>query len=70
MKNIFSKMNLSRRAFVVGTTAAAGGGLSLGFHMPADAATARAAAANEGVEINAWVVIKPDDTCMIRYHRA
>ena len=69
MKDISSKTKLSRRAFVVGTTAAAGGGLSLGFHMPADAASARAATANEGVEVNAWVVIKPDDTCMIRIAR-
>jgi isoquinoline 1-oxidoreductase subunit beta len=69
VKNHFSRTRLSRRAFVVGSTAAAGGGLSLGFHLPADAATARAAAANEGVEVNAWVVIKPDDTCMIRVAR-
>jgi isoquinoline 1-oxidoreductase beta subunit len=69
MKNISSKAKLSRRTFVVGTTAAASGGLSLGFHMPADAATARAATPNEGVEVNAWVVIKPDDTCMIRIAR-
>jgi isoquinoline 1-oxidoreductase beta subunit len=66
MKN-FSKTKLSRRTFVVGTTAA-GGGLALGFHLPADAAPARAEAA-EAVEVNAWVVIKPDDTCMIRIAR-
>src|SRR5579871_6737517 len=64
-----SKTKLSRRAFVVGTTAAAGGGLALGFHVPATAASARAAAHNEGVEVNAWVVIKPDDTCMVRIAR-
>ena len=70
MTNNSSKTKLSRRTFVVGTTAAAGGGLSLGFHMPAAAATARAeTAAHEGVEVNAWVVIKPDDTCMIRIAR-
>jgi isoquinoline 1-oxidoreductase beta subunit len=70
MKNNSSKTKLSRRTFVVGTTAAAGGGLSLGFHMPANAATAaRAQAANEGVEVNAWVVIRPDDTCLIRIAR-
>src|SRR6266436_6678246 len=70
MKDISSKTKLSRRAFVVGTTAAAGGGLSLGFHMPADAASARGATANEGAEVNAWVVIKPDDTCVIRIARS
>src|SRR6266853_299830 len=70
MKDISSKTKLSRRTFVIGTTAAAGGGLSLGFHLPAGAATARAeTAAHEGVEVNAWVVVKPDDTCMIRIAR-
>jgi isoquinoline 1-oxidoreductase beta subunit len=62
-----SKSKLSRRAFVVGTTAAAGGGLALGFHMPAAGAPAHAESA--GAEVNAWVVIKPDDTCMIRIAR-
>jgi isoquinoline 1-oxidoreductase subunit beta len=69
MKDVSCKTKLSRRAFVVGTTAVAGGGLALGFHMPADAATARAAAANEGVEVNAWVVVKADDACVIRIAR-
>jgi isoquinoline 1-oxidoreductase beta subunit len=67
MKN-FSKTKLSRRTFVVGTTAA-GGGLALGFHLPADAAPAHAEAAAQEAEVNAWVVIKPDDTCMIRIAR-
>ena len=69
MRSNSSRTKLSRRAFVVGTTAAASGGFSLGFHMPANAATARAAVANEGTEVNAWVVIKPDDTCVIRIAR-
>jgi isoquinoline 1-oxidoreductase beta subunit len=69
MKDVSSNTKLSRRAFVVGTTAVAGGGLALGFHMPADAATARAGAADEGVEINAWVVVKADDGCVIRIAR-
>jgi isoquinoline 1-oxidoreductase subunit beta len=68
VKNNSSKTKLSRRAFVVGTTAAAGG-LSLGSHMPTDIGTAHAETASEGVEVNAWVVIKPDDTCMIRIAR-
>ncbi len=53
---------------MVGSTAAAGGGLALGFHLPSGAASARAETA-DGVEVNAWVVIKPDDTCMIRIAR-
>jgi isoquinoline 1-oxidoreductase subunit beta len=52
-----------RRAFLVGTAAA---GLSLGFHVPFGA-PARAAASPE---INAWVVIEPDDTVVIRIARA
>src|SRR5215471_19334969 len=67
VKNNSSKTKLSRRAFVVGTTAAAGGGLALGFHMPTD--TAHAETTSEGVEVNAWVVVKPDDTCIIRIAR-
>ena len=60
---------LSRRTFVVGTAAAAGGGLALGFHMPFGIETAAAQGA-EGAEINAWVVIKPDDTTVIRIARS
>jgi isoquinoline 1-oxidoreductase beta subunit len=54
---------LSRRGFLAGT-AAATGGLSLGFHIPfADAQGA------DTPEINAWVVIKPDDTVVVRVAR-
>jgi len=58
---------VSRRKFVVGS-AAAGGGLALGLHLPfgPDAALAQ----GEAPEINAWVVVKPDDTCMIRIPRS
>jgi isoquinoline 1-oxidoreductase beta subunit len=61
----------SRRRFIVGT-AAAGGGLTLGFHVPfgIDAAQAAPAATQPGNEINAWVVIRPDDTCVIRIARS
>src|SRR5271154_3362688 len=59
---------LSRRSFVVGS-AAAGGGLALGFHLPLGSAAAQPQGAASGVEVNAWVVIKPDDTCMIRIAR-
>src|SRR5271154_6836288 len=57
---------VSRRNFVVGS-AAAGGGLALGFPLPLGAASAQPQSA--GVEVNAWVVIKPDDACMIRIAR-
>src|SRR6266852_1662269 len=58
---------ISRRDFVVGT-AAAGGGLALGFHLPAGMGAAEAA--NGGTEINAWVVVQPDNTCLIRIARS
>jgi isoquinoline 1-oxidoreductase beta subunit len=55
--------NVSRRGFLAGT-AAATGGLSLGFHIPFAAAQGA-----ETPEINAWVVIKPDDTVVVRVAR-
>ena len=61
---------LSRRKFIVGTAAAAGGGLALGFHLPFGVGLAAAQAAADGSEINAWVFIKPDDTCVIRIARS
>jgi isoquinoline 1-oxidoreductase subunit beta len=56
----------SRRAFVIGS-AAAGGGLALGFDLGGGPARAQGAA---GAEVNAWVVVKPDDTCVIRIARS
>ena len=62
---------LSRRKFVIGS-AAAGGGLALGFNLPSGfgAALAQGVAANGGSELNVWVAIKPDDTCVIRIARS
>lgn len=57
---------LSRRSFIIGT-AAAGGGLSVGFHVPLGAQTVSGTAAPE---INAWVVVRPDESCVIRIARA
>src|SRR6204780_2478169 len=59
---------VSRRKFVVGS-AAAGGGLALGMHVPFDIDTANAQGA-AGTEVNAWVVVKPDDTIVIRIARS
>jgi isoquinoline 1-oxidoreductase beta subunit len=58
---------LDRRAFVVGA-AAAGGGLALGLDIPFGPTAARAAGA--APEVNAWVVIRPDDTVVIRVARS
>jgi isoquinoline 1-oxidoreductase beta subunit len=60
---------LSRRLFIVGS-AAAGGGLALGFNVSfGTEAAAAAGAPDSGAEVNAWVVIRPDDTCVIRIAR-
>ena len=59
---------LTRRHFVVGAGAAAGG-LALGFHLPTAAQGAVAPSAG-GQEVNAWVVVRPDDTCVVRVARA
>ena len=59
---------LSRRRFIV-ASAAAGGGLALGFHLPFGIGST-AAAADDGTEINVWVAIKPDDTCVVRIARS
>jgi len=57
---------LSRRAFVV---SAAGAGLAIGFHLPLGGKGA-ARASTGGTEVNAWVVIAPDDTVTIRVARS
>ena len=58
---------MDRREFVIGS-AAAGTGLALGFNIPSGAKEAIAQAA--APELNAWVVVKPDDTVVIRIARA
>ena len=63
--------NLSRRKFIVGSVAAAGGGLALGFQLPFVIKSAEAqSTGNAYAEVNAWVVIKPDETCAIRIARS
>jgi len=59
----------SRRRFLAGS-AAAGGGLALGFQLPFGIGAAEAQGAAAGPEINAWVVVKPDDTCVVRIARS
>src|SRR5213083_1862563 len=67
MKKTTRATNLSRRKFIV-SSAAAGGGLALGFKLPFIASAEAAAAA--GAEVNAWVVVRPDSTCVIRIARS
>jgi isoquinoline 1-oxidoreductase beta subunit len=57
----------SRRRFL-GTTTAAAGGLMFGFHIPF--ALAADAAPPAAPEVNAWVVVRPDDTVVIRIARS
>jgi len=59
---------LTRRHFVVGAGAAAGG-LALGFHVPTLAQSGVGSDLTEP-EVNAWVVVRPDDTCVLRVARA
>ena len=76
MKNLKTSKatNLSRRKFIVGSAAVAGGGLALGIPLSFDvggtASAAAKSAAENGTEVNAWVVIRPDDTCVIRIARS
>lgn len=56
------QFNLTRRGFLA--TSVAAGGFALGFRIP----TARAQDAGTP-EINAWVVVQPDDTVVIRVAR-
>jgi isoquinoline 1-oxidoreductase beta subunit len=61
--------NPARRKFVI-SGAAAGGGLALGMHLPFLAGAGKAEAAATDAQINVWVVVKPDDTCVIRIARS
>src|ERR1700677_3430858 len=59
---------LNRRAFVIGT-ATVGAGLALGLDIPFGGPTV-VRAADGSPEVNAWVVIQPDDTVVIRIARS
>jgi isoquinoline 1-oxidoreductase subunit beta len=58
---------IARRSFIVGT-AAVGSGLALGLKIPFGPGVVRAQ--DGSPEINAWVVIRPDDTVVIRVARS
>jgi isoquinoline 1-oxidoreductase beta subunit len=62
--------NLSRRKFIISTVAASGG-LAVGMKLPfAGSADVHAAAAPAATEVNHWVMIRPDETVVIRIARA
>src|ERR1700722_3730053 len=56
--------NMDRRTFLVGSSVA---GLSLGFHIPF---SGEAVAQSKGPEVNAWVVVRPDNSITIRVARS
>src|SRR5579871_5691622 len=58
---------INRRAFVV-SAAALGGGLALGMDIPFGSRVVRAA--DGAPEVTAWVVIRPDDSVVIRIARS
>jgi isoquinoline 1-oxidoreductase beta subunit len=70
MKNmVFAESTkISRRKFIVGSAAVAGGGLALGLNVPFGVGAVQAQGA--ATEVNIWVAIKPDDTCVIRIARS
>jgi isoquinoline 1-oxidoreductase beta subunit len=67
------KVNISRREFLI-HTGLAGAGFALGMQLPlgnqALAAVADAKSPQVAPEVNAWVVIEPDDTVIIRIARS
>jgi isoquinoline 1-oxidoreductase beta subunit len=59
-----NRLALRRRSFL-GSVAAIGGGLALGWNLPADVALAQG-----GQAVGIWVVISPDDTTVVRIARS
>jgi isoquinoline 1-oxidoreductase beta subunit len=60
-------VKLDRRSFIVGS-AAVGAGLAVGLRLPFGPSVVRAQ--DGSPEVNAWVVIRPDDTVVIRIARS
>jgi isoquinoline 1-oxidoreductase beta subunit len=61
--------SVSRRRFLGSSTAVAGS-LVVGFHIPDSPLVSKALAQPASGEINAWVVIRPDDTVVVRIARS
>src|SRR5437870_11348070 len=64
---ITKDLKIGRRSFVIGS-AAVGAGLALGLKIPFGAGVVRAQ--DGSPEINAWIVIRPDDTVVVRVARS
>jgi isoquinoline 1-oxidoreductase subunit beta len=69
MKTLRHSTNQSRRKFIL-SSVAAGGGLAIGFKLPFVGEAKAQAAPTAGAEVNHWIVVKPDDTTVIRIARA
>jgi isoquinoline 1-oxidoreductase beta subunit len=67
MSAVISKPGLSRRGFLA-TSSAAAGGLMVQFSFPFVGQAL--AQDNSATEVNVWVVIKPDDTVVVRIARS
>ena len=59
----------TRRHFIVGSASLAAGGLALGLGLTPRHSRAQNVAAGDS-EVNVWVVVKPDDSCVIRIARS
>jgi isoquinoline 1-oxidoreductase beta subunit len=60
--------SISRRKFIIGS-AAAGGGLAIGMHLPLALGQGPKAVAS-AAQVNVWVAVRPDDACVIRIARS
>ena len=59
----------TRRDFLV-QSAMAGGSLTLGWSVPHEAVAQAGVQSATGTEVNLWVVVKPDDSCVVRIARS
>src|SRR5262249_49522978 len=69
MNQAKQSLPINRRSFVVGAAAAAGGGLAIGLNIPLGGSKVAQAQAVGTPEGNAWVVVRPDGTGIIRVAR-
>ena len=72
MNNLAVSPKVSRRRFLGASAATTAGALVVGFHIPDSPLVGKAAAQGSSAsgEINAWVLIKPDDTVVVRIARS
>jgi isoquinoline 1-oxidoreductase subunit beta len=72
-KTINTDFDVSRRKFLSASATITAGSLVVGFHIPfIQSANAQSTAVSQGTapEVNAWVVVQPNDTVIIRIARS